>query len=181
MKSAEDYFDEACFCGDDDIDAAIVAYTKAIELNPEFSHAFFNRGTHYEEKDDFARAIADYRRFTELCPEESTGFEYLARAILYASDPSLRDIRLALESANRACEFAGTSDYGCYSTLAHAEAELGLYQDAILHQTKAIEIASKNPEAKDFFVPRMEDELEKYRKLQRSNSFFGRLRKLFGK
>jgi tetratricopeptide (TPR) repeat protein len=176
MKSAEDYFDEGCYS---DGDAAIVAYMKAIELIPDYSYAYFNRGTEYEQKDDFARAIADYRRFTELCPDDPSGFEYLASALLYATDPSLRDYQQAIAFAKRACELSGMSEFRCVSKLARAEAELGFCEEAILHQTKAIDLASKDREATDLWVPKMKEELEKYRAASRSDGWLARLRKLF--
>ena len=44
-----------------DYDKAISAYTKAIELNPEYAEAYCNRGPVYTEKGQYDRGIPDRR------------------------------------------------------------------------------------------------------------------------
>lgn len=50
---------------------ATSAYTKAIELNPDFAEAYYNRGNAYSDKDQYDTAIADYSKNncirTEIC------------------------------------------------------------------------------------------------------------------
>ena len=48
-----------------DFDRAIAAYTKAIELNPDYG-AYYNRGVAYKSKDDSERAVADFTKAIEL-------------------------------------------------------------------------------------------------------------------
>jgi len=164
MNSAEDYFDEGGYheAVDGDIQAAIKSYTEAIRLNPEFAEAFFNRATDYEQLGDLARAVADYRRYIELRPDEPTGHDYLARAYLYADDPNLRDVPLALKHAQHACRLAADSEYQALSTLAAAYGASGRYRDAIASQEKAIKLASSDPEAEMLWVPRMKETLAQY-------------------
>ena len=44
-------------------------YNKALELNPNYADAYFNRGVAYGEKGDYDRAIADYTKVAELKPD----------------------------------------------------------------------------------------------------------------
>lgn len=52
-----------------DFDTAIEYYTKAIELNPEFSLAYFSRASAYSNLGWYEEAIIDYTRAIELSPE----------------------------------------------------------------------------------------------------------------
>jgi tetratricopeptide (TPR) repeat protein len=67
-------------------DEALAAYTKAIELEPNFARAFSNRAIVYELQGKLNDALVDYSRAIELnptgqLPEE--GYYYYRRAGLY--------------------------------------------------------------------------------------------------
>jgi len=47
-------------------DLTIAGYGKAIEVDPKYSIAHFNRGKAYQRKSDIGRALADYRKVLEL-------------------------------------------------------------------------------------------------------------------
>jgi tetratricopeptide (TPR) repeat protein len=47
-------------------DEAIVAFDKAIDLNPNWPLAYFGRGASYAEKGDWKLAAADYRKCLEF-------------------------------------------------------------------------------------------------------------------
>ena len=53
-----------------EIDRAIGAFTKAIELNPNYAVAYNNRGLAYRKKGDYDRAIVDYTIAKELNPHD---------------------------------------------------------------------------------------------------------------
>ncbi|WP_187150904.1 tetratricopeptide repeat protein, partial [Treponema endosymbiont of Eucomonympha sp.] len=57
-------------------DAAIEAYTKATELQPDFAEAFHNRGFVYEQKGDYGKAIADYDAAIRLKPDLAARASY---------------------------------------------------------------------------------------------------------
>jgi tetratricopeptide (TPR) repeat protein len=171
LKTAENYFDDGCYQDtvNDDMRTAIECYTEAIRLNPEYAEAFFNRAVDYEQIGDLPRAVADYRRYTELRPDEPTGHDYLARAILDADDPALRDVPLALKHAEQACRLAEESNCWPLNTLAAAYAESSRYADAIAFQERAVHLASQDREASDFFVTRMKENLARYQDKHRTN------------
>ena len=41
-------------------------YTKTLELNPEYTDVYINRGVAYSERKEYDRAIADYTKAIEL-------------------------------------------------------------------------------------------------------------------
>ncbi|MGC8797108.1 MAG: tetratricopeptide repeat protein [candidate division WOR-3 bacterium] len=51
-----------------DLEKAIQYYTRAIELNPKFAEAYFNRWFAYSDKGEYDRGWADYNKAIELNP-----------------------------------------------------------------------------------------------------------------
>ena len=65
----------------EDYDRAIVDFTKAIKLNPDYVYAYYNRSLVYREKEDYDRAIADFTKTIELKPNFAKA--YTNRAVIY--------------------------------------------------------------------------------------------------
>ena len=62
-------------------DQAIKDYTKAIELDPRDTHAYYNRGNTYYKKGQYDQAIKEYTKAIELNPKlaeayDDRGFAY---------------------------------------------------------------------------------------------------------
>lgn len=66
-RTADDFFRLAFFY-DEDIEAQIELYKKAIGKNPEFAEAYINRGNLFCKKKDYESAIKDYNKAAELNP-----------------------------------------------------------------------------------------------------------------
>jgi len=64
-------------------DEAVISYARAIELNPNFTEAYYGRGLAYGRKGEFDKAIADFTTVMILDP----GFAgaYNDRAVTYCS------------------------------------------------------------------------------------------------
>jgi len=61
-----------------DFDEALIAYAKALELEPtNYSASLFYSNTH-DRKNDFARASQWYERTMRLDPDIETAFRYYA-------------------------------------------------------------------------------------------------------
>ena len=54
-----------------DYQGAIVDYTKAIEINPQYVDAYANRGIYREAVNDLKGACVDWRKAVELGDERS--------------------------------------------------------------------------------------------------------------
>ncbi len=52
-----------------DYDKALADYNKAIELDPKFATAYYNRGFVDADKKDYDKALADYNKAIELDPK----------------------------------------------------------------------------------------------------------------
>ena len=61
-------------------DSAIVDYTKAIELNPDYAEAYNNRGVAYHLKKEYDSAIIDFSKAIELNPDYAIAYNNRGRA-----------------------------------------------------------------------------------------------------
>ena len=52
-----------------DLSTAIINFTKAIELDPKYANAYFNRGIAYSSLKKYPEALADYTKAIELDPK----------------------------------------------------------------------------------------------------------------
>ena len=70
----------------DDFDTAIIDYTNAIKLDPEYAEAYNYRGISYLSNGDFDNAIADYTEAIELDQEFTDAYKDRAIAYLGGGD-----------------------------------------------------------------------------------------------
>ena len=101
------YFEEGINYRDQEKwDEAITAYTKAIELDPEFAAAYNNRGYAYFRKADIEAALADFTKAIELEPKQTAPYENRAWTYINAGDydKALLDLQKALEVAEDSSE-----------------------------------------------------------------------------
>ena len=83
------------------IDQAIVAYSRAIELNPRYIDAYNNRGTAYGRTGNYEKAIEDYDNMIALDPKSSAA--YNNRGISHAKK---EEYNLAIADFSKAIGFA---------------------------------------------------------------------------
>ena len=120
-------------------DHAIVDFTRAIELKPNYAFAYINRGTAYEEKRQYDRAIADQTTAIKLKPD--IPFAYINRGNAYAAK---RQYDRAIADYTRAIEIK--RDYAIpYDNRAKAHEKKGLLKLAIRDYRTALRLAPKNP------------------------------------
>lgn len=78
---------------------AIVHYTEALELKPDFPEGYNNRGSVYADAGDFDRAIRDHNAAIKLKPDYASA--YNNRGIVYSRkgdiDRAIQDYRKAIE------------------------------------------------------------------------------------
>ncbi|GHS87670.1 hypothetical protein FACS189487_04260 [Campylobacterota bacterium] len=78
---------------------AVKLYTVAIELDPKFAPAYYNRGVAYKGLNDYSSAIKDWTRTIELSPRYTGA--YNERTIAYLLQEKHQE---ATKDAIRACE-----------------------------------------------------------------------------
>ena len=75
-------------------DRAIEDYSRAIELDPEYAPAYYNRGNAYSDKGEYDRAIEDLNRAIELDPRMpqpmATGASHILTKASMTSDRGLQ-------------------------------------------------------------------------------------------
>ena len=125
------------------LDKAIVNYTKAIELKPDFAFAYSNRGAAYDNKGDYDKAIADYNKAIKINPKDAD--IYNNRGNTYtnkgAYDKAIADFTRAIELKP---DFAIA-----YSNRGNACKDKGAYDKAISDYTKAIKLNPKDADTRN--------------------------------
>ncbi len=112
----------------------IRCYTQATKLNPEFAHAYNNRGYSFTVLGGFERAIQDYDKAIELDPDYARA--YLNRGLALRN---LEQPHRAIQDYDRAIEL--DPDFiMAYSNRGNSYTTLGDYQRAIQDYDKAIEL-----------------------------------------
>jgi tetratricopeptide (TPR) repeat protein len=107
-----------------------------------------------------AEAIEDYNQAIQLNPENDGILNNLAWVLSTSPEDKLRDGKLAIELAKKACEVTKYEAPHILSTLAAAYAEAGDFKSAIEWSTKAVEMGrQKLPEQ----VEQLQQELDSYK------------------
>lgn len=72
-------------------DKAIADFSAAIQVDPKYADAYFNRGNAHDNKGEYAEAIADYSTVTQLEPQNVDAYNSLAWDLATAPQESARD------------------------------------------------------------------------------------------
>ncbi|WP_069790237.1 tetratricopeptide repeat protein [Cyanobacterium sp. IPPAS B-1200] len=135
LTDAENYYNQGNLLRErEEYDQAIEEYTRAIEINPNYTDAYYNRGLTYADLERYQEAIADYTRTIAIDPEYLDA--YNNRGIIYAS---LQDFDRAIADYIKVID-SDPSYVLAHNNLGVAYNNLGRFQDAIASYTKAIEL-----------------------------------------
>jgi tetratricopeptide (TPR) repeat protein len=124
-------------------DKAIMACTKAIELNPELADAYLFRGAFYSGKGEFDRAIEDLNKGIDLKPNFAS-LAYNDRGTVYLKK---EEFDKAIEDFNRAIELGPVFAAGVYRNRGIAYMDKGEFDKAIEDFNKAIDLAPEYAKA----------------------------------
>ena len=113
---------------------AIVHYTEALDLKPDFPEGYKNRGTVYADAGDFDTAILDHNMAIKLKPDYAAA--YNNRGIVYYYK---RDFDRAIQDYRKAIELK--PDYAAaYNNLGAVHRKKGEYEPAIQHYNTVIKL-----------------------------------------
>ena len=122
-------------------DKAVEHYTTAIDLNPDLTEAYYNRGNAYKNKGEFDTAIQDYTKAIDLNPEDAD--VYYNRGVAYYRkgelDRAIQDFRKAINLNPDLTE--------AYYNRGIAYKNKGEFDTAIQDYTKAINLNPEDAEA----------------------------------
>ena len=119
----------------DRLKEALDAFTKAIEINPQFAQAYSNRGFAYSNLGDYNQAIKDYNRAIEINPQDAVAY-YNRGGLAYGK---LGNYNQAIKDYNKAIELNPQFAQAYYNR-GVAYGNLGNYKQAIADYNRAIEI-----------------------------------------
>ncbi|MDX2141644.1 MAG: tetratricopeptide repeat protein [Chloroflexota bacterium] len=125
-----------------DLEAAIEAFTNALEIDPDNLDALLNRGVLYLGTGEYDRAIRDATRAIELSPYSAPAYTLRGQALYFGE----RDYLAAIEDFNRSIEIDPT-DGGGYFLRAQAYYKLENYESAITDYTQAIALNARVTDA----------------------------------
>ncbi|HEY7311103.1 MAG TPA: tetratricopeptide repeat protein [Gemmataceae bacterium] len=123
-----------------DYKQTLADYDKAIELDPKFTKAYFNRGQLRLRDHPFERAeaLADVEKAIQLDPQ-------LVEAQLFLA-VNTKDIAKAIEASKKACELTDYKGPICLQLLASFYAQNGDFDNAVRWQEKALKVVTWNVE-----------------------------------
>ncbi len=114
--------------------AAIEAFSKAIEINPHDDMAYNHRGIAWSQKGDYDRAVADYTKAIDINPRYTNAYNH--RGIAWTQkgdyDQAIADYTKAIDITPRYAN--------AYNNRGGAWSQKGDYDQAIADYTKAIDI-----------------------------------------
>ena len=116
-------------------------YDKAIELNPQFSEAYYNRGNARRASDDHQGAITDYGKAIELNPQDAEAYNNRGNAKADSGNH-----QEAITDYDKAIEL-NPQDAKAYNNRGNIKVASGDYQGAITDYDKAIELNPQDAKA----------------------------------
>ena len=139
-----------------DFDGAIAEFRAAVKLKPDFALGHSNLGKALEIKGELSEALAEYRKASEIAPDDPWPLNGLAWLYATAKDSRVKDAGKALEYALKAARLSQRKDPQVLDTLAEAYFANGRFDLAIATENEAIAISPETPE--------FAESLERYRK-----------------
>jgi len=121
-----------------DFRGAILEYTNALNIQPNYFKALFNRGFAYDKVGEYLLAIADYTQAIGL--QQSNAYSYYNRGITYDKlnllDNAYGDFTVAISLMNTNPDF--------YHNRAFCLRKMSRIDEALKDYTSSLEIAPKN-------------------------------------
>lgn len=141
---------------------AAAAYRTAVERDPMAAESWVAEARALVRAGDWAEARRRLEEGLARLPQSAGLAHVLARLLVSAPDPALRDGRRALELADGVFRARDSLEHG--ETVAMALAESGRFDDAVALQKRLIESARQAGQSE--LVRRLEPNLERYRRRQ---------------
>lgn len=122
---------------------AITVLTRALEQSPQSGPAYKHRATAFEALGRQREAKHDYALAVRYLPEDAAVHAQFAWLLATSMDPDVRDGKLALAHAKRACSLTRYQDMPSMSAYAAAHACTGDFANAVYWQRQVYDRCSR--------------------------------------
>ena len=123
-------------------DLALADFDKALELDPHDSRAHYNRGSVFEAKGNQEKAVIEYKEAIRSNTRDPLAYNNLAWILATSANNQIRDGKIAVEVATKACELTSWKDSENLDTLAAGYAESGNWAKAVETQEIAVRLST---------------------------------------
>ena len=120
---------------------ALKDFEHAIELYPDYSSSYHQRGITHTLTGDFEDAVADYTKAIELNPRDAD--YYINRSAVYRA---MEEYEKSLMDASKAIEL-NPRDADYYNNRSAVYRAIEEYEKALMDASKAVELNPQNPQA----------------------------------
>ncbi|MFK7821813.1 MAG: tetratricopeptide repeat protein, partial [Planctomycetaceae bacterium] len=127
-------------------------YKRAAKLRPGYPEPYFNLAAVARGRQEYKESLAYLKKAVSLDPNYTAALNDLAWLLATCSDTSLRDGKLAVKHATRACQLTKLKNANTIDTLAAALAENGDFSEAVKRVEQAIRLS--NEESKPLMTVR---------------------------
>ena len=132
------------------VDQALSDFDRAIERDPNSGYAYQLRSGIYFSLMDWPRYIADMKELVRIFPNDNVVARDLAWLLATIDDDALRDGKLAVELAEKACELSKHENPLELETLAAALAAERKFKRAIeIHEQAIAKLGTASPQVKE--------------------------------
>jgi tetratricopeptide (TPR) repeat protein len=128
---------------------AIADFDRIIAANPKNSTAFDKRAYAKYAKGDYAEALSDEDEALRLSPSNAEALNNRAWFLATCPADSIRNGKLAVEAARKACELTQWKERHCVGTLAAAYAEAGDFDQAVKYQKMVQQAPGLTPQERE--------------------------------
>ena len=111
----------------------------ALRYQPQSAQIYWLRGLANLQDFSYPQAISDFKKVVQLDTKVYLGHLHLSIVLAACPRDSLRNGKLALTHATKACELTEWQNWQSLDAISIAYAELGMFEDAINYQVKAKE------------------------------------------